>query len=88
LSKNSLRFSRDEQGSKSGFFCGVPQFLGDMKNSRNTVFPAASWDFEGWARPIFFETWTSPQFSWDFEVSDPHKKLVNPRTYPQFSWDF
>jgi hypothetical protein len=31
---------------------------------------------------------TSPHYSRDFEVSDPPKKSVNPRTYPRFSWDF
>jgi hypothetical protein len=66
-------FSRNEQGSKSGFSCGVPQFLGDPKKSRNPVFPTDSRDFKGRARPIFFGTQTSPQFSWDFEVLDPPK---------------
>jgi hypothetical protein len=81
-------FSRNEQGSKSGFSRNVLQFLGGPKKSRNAVFPADSRDFKGWAHPIFFGTRTSPQFSWDFEVLDPPKKLVNPRTYLRFSWDF
>jgi hypothetical protein len=82
--KNPRGFSLDEQGSKSGFSCGVLQFLGDPKNSRNAVFLAVSWDFKGWACPNFFGTWTSPQFSRDFEVSDPLKKLLNPQTYLRF----
>jgi hypothetical protein len=35
-----------------------------------------------------YGTQTSPQFSRDFEGSDPPKKIVNPQTYPRFSWDF
>jgi hypothetical protein len=78
-------FSRDEQGSKSGFPRGVPKFFGDPKKSSNAVFPAVSWDFKGRAPPKDFGTQTSLQFSRDFEVSDPPKKLVNPQTYPWFS---
>jgi hypothetical protein len=77
-------FSHDEQGSKSGFSHSVPQFVGNPKNSQNIVFPVVSWDFKGRARQFFFGSWTSPQFSQDFEVSDPPEKLVNPQTYPQF----
>ncbi len=77
LSKNSLRFSRNEQGLKFGSSRGVLQFLGDPKNSWNAVIPAVSRDFEGRARPNFFATRTSPQFSLDFEGSDPPKKIVN-----------
>ncbi len=32
-------FSCNEQGSKSRFSRGVPQFFGDPKNSQNAVFP-------------------------------------------------
>ena len=33
-------------------------------------------------------TRTSLQFSWDFEGTDPPKKVVNPQTYPWFSREF
>jgi hypothetical protein len=67
-----------------------PQFLAIFKGraqpkiSQNLDFSAVSWDFEGGACPNFFKTWTSVQFSWDLEGTDPTKKLVNPQTYPQF----
>jgi hypothetical protein len=77
-------FYRNEQGSKSGFFHGVLQFFWRSKKFLKRGFPAVSRDFKGRARPKFFGTRTSPQFSWDFEVSDPPKKLVNPQTYPQY----
>jgi hypothetical protein len=51
-------------------------------------YSAVSQDFEGWACPKLFKTWTSLQFSWDFEEMDPTKKLVIPQTYLQFSWKF
>ncbi len=52
-------------------FQWFPAIFRGPKNSRNADFSAISWDFEGQARPKFFGTWTSPQFSWDFEGTDP-----------------
>ncbi len=86
--KKSSRFSRDEQVLKFGFSRGFLQFLGNPKNSQNADFSAVSRDFEGRARPKIFGTRVPPQFSWDFEGTDPPKNLVNPQTYPQFSWTF
>ncbi len=51
---------------------------GPPKKSQNLDFYAVSWDFEGRACSIFFETRTSPQFSQDLEETDPPKKKSEP----------
>ena len=47
-------FSRNEQGSKSGFSCKVLRFFGDPKKISKRGFPAVSWDFKGRACPNCF----------------------------------
>ncbi len=74
--KNSSGFSRDEQGSKSGFSRSVPQFFGDPKNSWNVVFPR----FLGISKDGLVQNFLElrPQFSWDFKVLDQPKKISEP----------
>jgi hypothetical protein len=85
-----LRVSHNGQVSKFRFFRGFLQFLrgGPTQKKKNSDFSADSYDFEGRAHQKFFKTRTFPQFSWDFEGTDPPKKLANSRTFPQFSWGF
>jgi hypothetical protein len=56
-------------------------------SNQNSDFSAVSWEFEGRAHPISFKTQIFPQFSHDFEGTDPPKTLADPQIYLRFSWD-
>jgi hypothetical protein len=75
------RFSRGEQVSKSGFFCGFLQFLrgwAHPKNLKTWIIPQFLGSLRDGLTHIFFETQIFPQFCWDFEGTDPPKELANP----------
>ncbi len=80
-------FSHDEQG-KIWIFTRCPAiFWGPIKFSK-CGFPRGFLGFQRMGSSYCFGTQTSLQLSWDFEVLDLPKKIVNLQTHPRFSWDF